>query len=336
MSNDLDREAGTTRRKFIALGVGAFVVGSVVPRGLGLFGSRRRLVRRAVPVMGTIAEVGIVSADEGRAQAAIDAALDELYLVNRSMTRFSALSDIGRANLEAHKGPVTVGEPTARVVGEALRWSEAVAGRWDPGIGRVCQLWDVKHRTAPPPEEQVQALAGRKFYRHIEVDRRAGKPILYYHAADVGLDLGGIAKGWAVDRAVDAIRARGFKDAIVNAGGDLYAMGHSERGDAWEIGIQDPRNPGGILKTFPLSDRAVATSGDYIQFFDYHGRRYHHIMDPATGAPRVTPVHSSTVAAATCLEADVGSGAVYGMARPDADAILGRLCHGAELIDRET
>ncbi len=328
-----DREVGTTRRKFIALGVGAFVVGSVVPRGL--FGARRRLVRRTVPVMGTIAEIGIVSENEARAQAAIDAALDELYLVNRTMTRFSALSDIGRANLGAHQGPVVVGEPTARVVGEALRWSEAVAGRWDPGIGKVCQLWDVKHRTAPPPEEEVQALASRRFYRHIEVARRAGQPILYYHAGDVGVDLGGIAKGWAVDRAVDAIRARGFKNAIVNAGGDLYAMGVSERGDAWEVGIQDPRNPHGILKTFPLSDRAVATSGDYIQFFDYHGRRYHHIMDPATGAPRVTPVHSSTVAAATCLEADVGSGAVYGMARPDADAILGRLCHGAELIDRE-
>src|SRR5512142_324542 len=121
MSNEesrLDLGSGSTRRKFIALGVGAFVVGSVVPRGL--FGARRRLIRRTVPVMGTIAEVGIVASDEGRAQQAIDAALDELYKVNRTMSRFTDLSDIGRANVAAHEGAVPVSLATAEVVGEAL------------------------------------------------------------------------------------------------------------------------------------------------------------------------------------------------------------------------
>ncbi len=325
---------GSTRRKFLALGVGTFVVGTVVPRGL--FGSKRRLVRRAVPVMGTIAEVGIVSSDVARAEAAIDAALEELFKVNRTMSRFTTLSDVGRANLAAHQGPVVVGPETARVVGEALRWSEGVAGRWDPGIGKVCALWDVKHRTVPPPAEAVERLAGRKFYRAIEVERRAGKPILYYHSADVGIDLGGIAKGWAVDRAIDAIRARGFRDAIVNAGGDLYAMGHSERGDAWEIGIQDPRSPGRIARTFPLSDGAVATSGDYIQYFEYEGRRYHHIMDPLTGAPRLTPVHSVTIAAPSCMTADVACGTIYGLGRDQAAPILARLAGDARLLDVET
>ena len=337
MSTDGSRDGadfGTTRRKFIALGVGTFVVGSVVPRGL--FGGRRRLVRRTIPVMGTIAEVGIVSADVGRAEVAIDAALDELSKVNRTMSRFTALSDIGRANLEAHRGPVVVGEETARVVGEALRWSEGVAGRWDPGVGKVCALWDVKHRTVPPPADDVERFANRKFYRAIEVERRAGKPVLFYHSPDVAVDLGGIAKGYAVDRAIDAIRAHGFKDAIVNAGGDLFAMGHSERGDAWEIGIQDPRSPGRITRTFSLTDRAVATSGDYIQYFEYHGRRYHHIMDPITAAPRLTPVHSVTVAAPTCMEADVGCGNVYGLDRNDATALLARLSGGASLLDVET
>ncbi len=328
--------SGTTRRNFIALGVGTFVIGSVATRGLGLFGRKRRLVRRAVPVMGTIAEVAIVSDDTARAEAAIDAALEELYRVNRTMSRFTALSDIGRANADAHKGPVAVSAATARVVGEALRWSEGVAGRWDPGIGKVCALWDVKHRTVPPPADQVAELAGRKFYQAIEVERRAGTPVLYYHAPDVGVDLGGIAKGWAVDRAIEAIRAHGFQDAIVNAGGDLFAMGHSERGDAWEIGVQDPRRPGRIVRTFPLSDGAVATSGDYVQYFDYEGRRYHHIMDPITAAPRRTPVHSLTIAAASCMTADVACGTVYGLGREQAAPILARLAGDARLLDLET
>ncbi len=328
--------SGTTRRKFITLGVGTFVVGSVATRGLGLFASKRRLVRRTVPVMGTIAEVGIVSEDTARAEAAIDAALEELYRVNRTMSRFTALSDIGRANLEAHRGPVAVSAATAQVVGEALRWSEGVAGRWDPAIGRVCALWDVKHRTTPPPAEQVAELAGRRFFQAVEVGRRAGTPVLYYHSADAGLDLGGIAKGWAVDRAIEAIRARGFRDAIVNAGGDLYAMGHSERGDAWEIGIQDPRSPGRIARTFPLSDGAVATSGDYVQYFEYQGRRYHHIMDPITAEPRRTPVHSVTIAASNCMTADVACGTIYGLGRDQAVPILARLAGDARLLDVET
>ncbi|HEX9106486.1 MAG TPA: FAD:protein FMN transferase, partial [Longimicrobiales bacterium] len=199
-----DTRSGSTRRKFLALGVGTFVVGSVVPRGL--FGSKRQLVRRTVPIMGTIAEIGIVSADVARAQLAIDAALEELYRVNRTMTRFSPNSDIGRANLEAHRRPVEVSAATAQVVGEALRWSEGNAGRWDPAIGKVCALWDVKHRTTPPPADRVAQLAGRKLYQSVEVERRAGKPILYFRSADAGVDLGGIAKGWAVDRAIDAIR----------------------------------------------------------------------------------------------------------------------------------
>jgi len=335
MSTDESRDSGTTRRKFIALGVGTFVVGSVVPRGL--FASKRRLVRRTIPIMGTIAEVAIVSADTARAEAAIDAALEELYRVNRTMTRFSPNSDIGRANLEAHKRPVVVADATAQVVGEALRWSEGLAGRWDPAIGKVCALWDVKHRTTPPPAERVAELAGRKFYQAVEVDRRAGKPILYYHSGDAGVDLGGIAKGYAVDRAIEAIRARGFRDAIVNAGGDLYALGHSERGDAWEIGIQDPRNPGRIIRTFPLSNRAVATSGDYIQYFEYEGRRYHHIMDPLTAAPRLTPVHSVSVTAPTCMTADVSCGTIYGLPRHEAVAVLARLAGGhTTLLDVET
>ena len=335
MSNEesrLDLGSGSTRRKFIALGVGAFVVGSVAPRGLF---AKRRLIRRTVPVMGTIAEVGIVASDEGRAQQAIDAALDELYKVNRTMSRFTDLSDIGRANATAHNGPVTVGPETALVVGEALRWSEGVAGRWDPGVGRICALWDVKHRTEPPAADRVAELAERKFYQQIEVGRRAGQPMLYFHSQDVRVDLGGIAKGYAVDRAIEAIRRFGFKDAIVNAGGDLFAMGKSERGDDWEVGIQDPNNPGRISRTFPLSDRAVATSGTYIQFFDFGGRRYHHIMDPITAAPRVTSIHSLSVTAPSCMAADVACGTVYGLPTTDANRILARLAADTRVIDTE-
>ena len=156
--------------------------------------------------------------------------------------------------------------------------------------------------------------------------------MLYYHTSDIGLDLGGIAKGWSVDRAADALRARGIRDALVNVAGHLYAIGHSERGDAWEIGVQSPTDPNGIVARFPLTDAAVATSGDYRQFFDYKGRRFHHILDPRTGEPRLTGEHSVTVRAPSCIDADAGATAVFGTSPERARAMLAAAAPGSILL----
>jgi thiamine biosynthesis lipoprotein ApbE len=92
----------------------------------------------------------------------------------------------------------------------------------------------------------------------------------------VGIDLGGIAKGYGVDRAVEALRAWGVTSALVNVGGDLYALGSSEDGDEWEVGIRSPEDPSRLKGVIRIEDRAVATSGDYERFFDYGDRRFHH------------------------------------------------------------
>ena len=318
------------RRTFLTLGVGGLVV-AALPRALS---AHRRLVTRTVPVMGTVAEIRVVydGLDVARAEAAIDAALEELYAVDRTMTRFSRHSEVGVANLEAAKRAVPIGAATAAVIQRALHWSERTDGSFDPCLGEVCELWDVKHRHQPPPDREVRRFAGRALYRQLEVGRRAGGTVVYFHSPELALDLGGIAKGWGVDRAVDALRAHGIRDALVNCGGDLYAMGHSERGDAWEIGVQSPTDPHGIVARFAVSDRAVATSGDYRQFFEYHGHRYHHLMDPRTAAPRLTREESVTVEAATCMDADAGATAVFGAPGERARAILAAAVPDAMLL----
>jgi FAD:protein FMN transferase len=306
-----------SRRDFLIMGTGVFAVSAL--GGLAL--SRPRVVRRSLPVMGTIAEIAVVSRDERRAHAAMDAAFAELTNVDRTMSRFSRASDIGRANARAHVEAVAVGAATAHVVAEALRWA-AAGGEFDPAIGRAVELWDVGGRSVPPEAAAVHRLANRRLYRGVDLDARGGSARIAFASPDIALDLGGIAKGWAVDRAVAVLREWGVTSALVNAGGDLYAMGAAEDGEPWRVGIRSPADPAAIVTTLPLRDRAIATSGDYEQYFVHAGRRYHHLLDPRTGAPRLTGAHSITVEADACMTADAAATAVFGLDQAGARRVL--------------
>ena len=319
---------GPSRREFLAFGAGAFVVATIP------LGRRRppRIVRRTLPVMGTIAELAVVHRDERHAHAAIDAAVEELRRVERTMTRFTITSDIGRANVDAARGPVRVGAETALVIGEALRWAEASGGAFDPAIGGAVALWDVTHRHAPPPSPQVERLAGRTLWHQVEVDARGGGDVVLFHDPDVRIDLGAIAKGYGVDRAIDALRGRGIEHAIVDVGGDLYALGTAPDGEAWRIGIQDPDDVRGIIGEVDVADGAVATSGTYVQFFRYRGRRYHHLLDPVTAAPRATSVRSLTIRADSCMHADVAATALFGMPMDEATRVLAAGAPGGRIV----
>ena len=315
------------RREFIGLGLGAFVV-AAIPL------ARRQpagVVRRSLPVMGTIAQFAVVHRDPARAHAAIDAAMAELQWVERTMTRFTDDSDIGRANLFAARDGVRVTRETAYVTAEALRWAGALDGRYDPAIGAVCKLWDVRNRHDPPPADRVAELAGRRFHRGVEVGTRGGAPALRYHDDDARLDLGSIAKGYGVDRAVAALRRHGIERAVVVAGGDLYALGTAPDGEPWTIGIQSPTDERAIEGTLRLADRAVATSGTYRQFFRYRGHRYHHIMDPATAEPRATAMQSLSVVADSVMRADAATTALFGMSEGEIVRELARNLPGAQL-----
>lgn len=323
-----DAPRGPDRRQFVAFGLGLFVVAAVPVAAR----RRPRLVRRTLPVMGTIAEVAVVHADPRHAHRAIDAAMAELQRVERTMTRFTATSDIGRVNRGAAAAPVAVSPATAAVVAEALAWADATDGWYDPAIGGAVALWDVAHRHEPPPADAVAHLAGRALYRAVEVDAWRGAPVLRFHDAATSLDLGAIAKGHGVDRAVHALRRWGIASALVNVGGDLYALGTAPSGDAWRIGVRDPGDERRLAATLRVADAAVATSGTYLQYFRHRGQRYHHLLDPRTAAPRATATRSLTVRADSCLHADVAATALYGLPDDVARRVLARRAPGAEMV----
>ena len=318
----------TTRRDFLVLGTGIFVALSV-PLSM-----RRRLAmsRRSVPLMGTIAEVQVAHADERFAQHAIDRAIAELMRVERLMTRFRTDSDIGRANLGAGQEAVAISPETAKVIEAALRWASVSEGRFDPAIGSASELWDVLNRHEPPPQGRVLRLASRGLWRKVDVGQFRGAPAVRYEDADVRLDLGAIAKGYGIDRAVATLRDLGVAHAIVTVGGDLFTVGEAPGGGPWQVGIRSPHDRNALAATLEVSERAVATSGDYERFFRWHGHTYHHLIDPETGAPRITPMHSATVLGADCMNTDAAATAGFGLPRDRAEAIVRRIIDRAEVI----
>ncbi|HEU5218633.1 MAG TPA: FAD:protein FMN transferase [Gemmatimonadales bacterium] len=316
------------RREFLTLGVGMFVALSL-PLALR---RRIRLMRRTLPLMGTIAEVQAAHADERQAEAAIDAAFAELEWVERTMSRFRPDSDIGRANRRAALEGVAVGSATALVVATALDWASATEGRFDPAVGAASELWDVLNRHAPPPAAQVASLRARGFWRKVDLSTSGGVPRLRYGDPDLHLDLGAIAKGYAIDRATAALRNQGIRHGIVTVGGDLRTLGGSPEGGPWRVGIRSPHDHAALAATLDIEDRAVATSGDYERFFQWRGVRYHHLIDPVTAAPRRTPLHSMTVVADSAIEADAASTAAFGLRREEAVRLIRRRITGADAI----
>jgi thiamine biosynthesis lipoprotein len=316
------------RREVLQVALGLITVG-----GLALTNRvRRRLIRHQVPALGTLAELAVVHHNEKYARAALGAAASELKRVEALMTRFERTSDIGRANLHAGVARVRVSAETAQIVLRALEWAQASDGAFDPAIARVVDLWDVKTRRSLPAHDAVERLANRNLYRRIDVDADARSASVFVREPDAAIDLGGIAAGYGVDRAVAVLRDWGIRDGFVNVSGDIYALGHSADAEPWDVGIRSPSDPAQLRGRVALSDAAVATSGDYEQGFTLGPRRYHHIMDPHTAEPRISALHSVTITAPSCLEADAASTAVFGWQPAVAQLLLDRCSPGARLV----
>jgi thiamine biosynthesis lipoprotein len=305
------------RRDVIALGAGAFVV-AALPFATR---SRRRAYRRTLPVMGTIADLAVVTDDAGRAHAALDAAAAELRRVDALMSRYRADSDVGRANAAAGRDVTDVSPATAYVLREALAWAERTDGRFDPCLGRLSEAYSPSKSGGASKQPALWEGGDAPLYRELDLGRHGGRDVARLATPAALLDLGGIAKGHAVDRALAAIREHGIEDGFVNAGGDLAAAGSSADGDAWRVGIRDPADPFALCGTLDLRDEAVATSGDYETARRVGDAVVHHLLDPRTGRPRPTGegTHSLTIVAPTCLTADAAATALFGMAPGSAD-----------------
>jgi thiamine biosynthesis lipoprotein len=278
-----------------------------------------RLVERSHLTMGSELRVAAWTRDEAAALAAFDGVFREFDRLDASMSVWREGSDVRRLNAAAGDRPVPVSREVIEVLGIAHEVSEWTAGKFDVTFGALTDLWKFDHdqdNRVPDPEEVRRRLV-LVDYRALQIDAGAGTAFLTRKGMRV--HLGGIGKGYAVDRAVAILRERGLEDFMIQAGGDMYVAGR--RGDRpWRLGIRDPRGPADrSFAVLDLADSTLSTSGDYERFFFKDGRRYHHILDldrgmPATGCRSVTLVSDRAVLADAVAKGVFVLGPAEGMA----------------------
>ncbi len=260
--------------------------------------------------MGTECEITAWHHDQGLVDKAMARGFDEMERIEGLMTSWRDSSDVAHINAAAGKAAVVVSPDTMAVVKKALWVAELSHGAFDITVGVFKGLWkfDEDNDGSLPDPKEVKRRLALVNYHDVIVDEVAHTVKLRREGQRLNLE--GLAKGYAVDAAVRAIRDAGLKDFIVHAGGDLFAAGH--RGDRdWRVGIQDPRAPHGkIIFELSLSDRAFNTSGDYERFVIRKGVRYHHILDARTGFP-AREVRSVTLLAKDAFMADTLDTAIF-------------------------
>ena len=324
-------------RALVAIFVAGVIVAGIV-RGVASRARRsaeKRYVRsRGVNIMSTDVNVTAVSADEAAARRAAAGALARMDGVERRMSAFRKDSEVSRCNRDAAREPVAVSAETMRAIRAGLRFGEVTNGAFDITVGPLVVLWiRCAGENRMPTSAELNAARALVGFRGVTLDETAGT--VRFARAGMKINLGGVAKGLAVDAAYAELSRSGFPDTLVEAGGDLYAAGLRLDGGPWLVGVQDPRtgknDTAKCVTVLRVSDRGVATSGNYRRFSVIQGRRISHILDPRTGQPADT-VASVTIVAPDCGSADaLATGvSVLGLEKgmklvnsmPDVEALL--------------
>jgi len=271
--------------------------------------------------MGTYMEI---KAYGRRADAAVNAVIDRLQEIEARMAHNQATSEIAAVNQKAGIKAVPVSQDTFLVVAKALDFAQITGGKFDPTIQPIVDLWQIGSPAARvPAAAEIASRLPAVDYTAIELD--PARNTIWLTKPGMGLDLGAIAKGYAADEAAAILRQHGIKSALINLGGNIYAVGSNPSGKPWRIGIQDPldeRNK--YIAVLEVIDETLVTSGAYERFLEVEGQVYHHILDPTTGYPAVTDLLSVTIMTTKSIDADALSTSVF---------ILGREA-GWELINR--
>lgn len=274
---------------------------------------KEKSFQRAKFLMGTLVEVTIFDEQSySTLQAAVESVFKDIIGLEQLLGRRQKKSDVWKVNQNPGKD-VEVLPETIDVIEAGKRFEKLSDGAFNIGLGRLVSLWDFEgDRNAPPADEEIKSLLASIKAGEVRLDREGATVMVPQGQA---IDLGGIAKGYIIDRAASLLSAKGIKNFIVNAGGDMRISG-KKKGKNWRIGLQHPRKKGEVFAHIDVEDEitSIVTSGDYERFYIHEGKRYHHILDPSTGYPARRLI-SATIVAPDTMTADALCTAVFVLGR---------------------
>ncbi len=269
----------------------------------------RRPVAFRTQTMGTWASLTIVTADSAAVADLAYATLSVFHEVDSLMSNWTDASEVARINREAARGPIHIHPEVAEVIGLAQQVARESNGAFDITVEPLVRLWGFLGGPPRVPRQgEIAAVLQRVGQDKLRYDADAGT--LHFTRDDVRIDLGGIAKGYGVDKAADLLRRAAVTDALLDLSGNMVALGNAATHEGWTVGIRDPSGTRSHLARIHLFDEAVATSADYEQFVDSDGERYGHILDPRTGWS-AHGLASVTVVAARATVADAWATALF-------------------------
>lgn len=280
-------------------------------------------------VMGTFARVVVVAKDTGTAQKCIEAAFAEIENVDNLMSDYKSDSEIGIVNNKAAEKAVQVGESTFEVLQRSIEFSKLTNGAFDITVGPLVDLFHAAKEThIAPTQKQIETAKSKVGYEKLILD--PNNRTVQFAVEGMRLDLGGIAKGYSIDKAIEATKKAGALGAMVDIGGDVRCFGIPAKGKGhWLVGLQDPNltaNTTGpdLVMTLRITDGAIATSGDYQQFVIIDGKEYSHIIDRQTGTS-IEGLSSVTIIADNATDADALATAVSVMGAKNGLALIEKL-----------
>ncbi len=280
--------------------------------------------------MGTMVEITAVAPNETLAQAALTAGFQEIRRIEALISTWIETSELSRVNRAAGVEPVGVSDETFSLLTKALEVAEYTEGGFNIAIGPAVRLWNIPEAPRIPSGMELEIAAQYVDYRRIHLD--ASSRNVFLEKPGMRIDVGGIGKGFAAEKAAAVMREVGASGGLVAVAGDFRVFGKRADGTAWPIGIQHPRQDGRVLAMLDSTDEAISTSGDYERFFIKDGVRYHHILDPRTLQP-ARLCQSVTIIAPDATMADALATGVFVMGPVKGLALVERLGFGAVIMD---
>ncbi len=275
---------------------------------------------KTAAIMGTNIRAEVFHTDPELRAKALQQVMLEMEHVNQLMSPYIESSELSMLNREASKQAVRVGNEMFQLLKLSRQLSELTRGAFDITYASVGYLYNYRDKQRPNQAQIKEKLAAIN-YQHLVLNEKA-KTVFFSHP-EVKIDLGGIAKGYAVDNAINALRQMGIEHALVTAGGDTRLLG-DRMGKPWIVGIRDPRDESKQAVVIPLEDAAMSTSGDYERYFEENGKRFHHILSPKTGESTYE-VQSVSIIGPESVYNDALSTAVFVMGLEDGIGLINAL-----------